>query len=276
MASSSSARQGEDKEGDFLSAYESEAIELVEKAIQIKPNEYFYETLFQAYIRNCSYEKIIYYENNVKSLYPKNFSLLFNIALAYKNLKQFSKAIQTYETALKINPSSYQGWFNLAHLYEIKGQGKNAVSAMKICNKLKPNDKDTEYFYSTSLMRIKNYDKGLKLFEQRQCRELAIASQAKTYPNLASKDRLWRGENIKNKTKGILYILQYVRFWNYFGLLQRENEQLKDRWNKLKSILIKQVDEWECVDDDLFQSQVNEDKTILLVMKELEKSDSNE
>ncbi|MCQ2755194.1 MAG: tetratricopeptide repeat protein, partial [bacterium] len=181
------------------------------------------------YIRNCSYEKIIYYENSVKSLYPKNFSLLFNIALAYKNLKQFSKAIQTYETALKINPSSYQGWFNLAHLYEIKGQGKNAVSAMKICNKLKPNDKDTEYFYSTSLMRIKNYDKGLKLFEQRQCRDLAIASQAKTYPNLASEDRLWRGENIKNKTILVYYEAGYgdvIMFSRYLPLLKKKCKKL--------------------------------------------------
>ena len=71
-----------------------EAIEWVEKAIQLKPCEYFYETLFQAYIRNCSYEKILYYESSIKEKYPKNFSLLFNIALAYKNLKDFPKAFK--------------------------------------------------------------------------------------------------------------------------------------------------------------------------------------
>lgn len=207
----------------------TEAIALVEKAIQIQPCEYFYETLFQAYIRSCTYEKIIYYENNVRQMFPKNFSLLFNIALAYKNLKHFTKAIQVYEAALKINPSSYQGWSNLAHLYEIVGQGKNAVSAMKICNKLKPHDKDTEYFYSIALMRTKNYEKGLKLFEQRQCRSLAIATQAKSYPHLASEDRLWKGENIKNKTIFVYYEAGFgdvIMFSRYLPLLKKKCKKL--------------------------------------------------
>lgn len=205
------------------------AIEWVEKAIQLKQNEYFYETLFQAYIRNCSYEKIIYYENSVKQNFPKNFPLLFNLALAYKNLKQYTKAIQLYEEALKANPSSYQGWSNLAHLYEIIGQGKNAVSAMKICNKLKPHDKDTEYFYSISLMRTKDYAKGLKLFEQRQSKALAAATQTKTYPNLASQDRLWKGENIKNKTIFVYYEAGYgdvIMFSRYLPLLKKKCKKL--------------------------------------------------
>ncbi len=205
------------------------AIEWVEKAIQLNPCEYFFETLFQAYIRNCSYEKIIYYENSIKEKFPKNFSLLFNIALAYKNLKQYPKAIQTYEQALKIDPSSYQGWSNLAHLYEIVGQGKNAVSAMKICNKLKPHDKDTEYFYSISLMRTKDYAKGLKYFEQRYGRSVAIATQSKSYPHLASEDRLWKGENIKNKTIFVYYEAGYgdvIMFSRYLPLLKKKCKKL--------------------------------------------------
>jgi len=201
------------------------AIEWVEKAIRIKPDEYFYETLFQAYIRSGAYEKIIYCESEINQKYPKNFSLHFNIALAYKNIRQYAKSIKAYETALRLDPSSYQGWFNLAHLYEIVGQGKNAVSAMKICNKLRPHDKDTEYFYSIALMRAKDYAKGLKYFEQRQCRDLAIATQAKSYPNLASPDKLWRGENIKNKTIFVYYEAGYgdvIMFSRYLPLLKKK------------------------------------------------------
>ena len=207
----------------------AEAVAWVEKAIQLRPEEYFYETLFQAYIRSCAYEKIIYYENDIKQKYPKNFSLFFNIALAYKNLKQYSKSIQAYEIALKNDPSSYQGWYNLAHLYEIVGQSKNAVSAMKICNKLRPHDKDTEYFYSIALMRAKNYAKGLKLFEQRQCRGLAVATQAKSYPHLASEDKLWKGENIKNKTIFVYYEAGYgdvIMFSRYLPLLKKKCKKL--------------------------------------------------
>ena len=116
------------------------AIDWVEKAVNRKSCEYFYETLFQAYIRAGMYDKIIECEQAVIKYYSKSFPLLFNIALAYKNLKQNSKAIEYYEKALKIDPTSYKAWFNLAHIYNVENQAKNAVSALKICNKLKPND----------------------------------------------------------------------------------------------------------------------------------------
>ena len=116
------------------------SIEYIEHAIQIKPCEYFYETLFQAYIRSCDYEKIIACEKDILEKYPKNFSLMFNIAMAYKNLNQNKKSIEFYDRALKIDPTSYQAWFNLSHLYSVEGQCKNAVSALKICKKLKPKE----------------------------------------------------------------------------------------------------------------------------------------
>ena len=69
------------------------AVDWVEKAINNSPCEYFYETLFQAYIRAGFYDKIIECEKNVIKNYPKSFALLFQLALAYKNLKQNKKAI---------------------------------------------------------------------------------------------------------------------------------------------------------------------------------------
>lgn len=205
------------------------AIEWVEKAVNMNPSEYFYETLFQAYIRNGDYEKILYYESDIRERYANNFSLLFNIAHAYKNLNQFDNAIKTYEEALKIDPSSYEGWSNLAHLYEIIGQGKNALSAMKICYKLSPDDIDTKYFYSLSLMRTKNYKEGLKYFENRPGRGLAILSQKKSYPHLAAEDRIWAGEKIKDKTIFVYYEAGYgdvIMFSRYLPLLKKKCKKI--------------------------------------------------
>jgi len=200
------------------------AIDWVEKAINRKSCEYFYETLFQAYIRAGKFEKIIECENSVIKNYPKSFALLFNIALAYKNLKQNQKAITYYDKALKIDPSSYQAWFNLGHIYNIENQAKNAVSAFKICSKLRPNDSETLYFLSLALMRAKRYDKGLKLFENRISRETTIALQNKTYPNLASYSKLWKGENIKNKTILVYYEAGFgdtIMFARYLPILKK-------------------------------------------------------
>ena len=52
------------------------AIDWVEKAINRKACEYFYETLFQAYIRAGLYDKIVECEKTVINNYPKSFSLL--------------------------------------------------------------------------------------------------------------------------------------------------------------------------------------------------------
>ena len=205
------------------------AIDWVEKAVNRKPCEYFYETLFQAYIRSNDFRKIIECEKTIEKDYPKSFSLLFNIALAYKNLKLNKKAIEFYEKALKVDPTSYQAWFNLAHIYNVENQGKNAVSALKICNKLKPNDKETQYFLSIALMRTKNYDKGLPLFEQRICKDAAVGLQNKTYPNLASYDRLWKGENIKDKTILVYYEAGFgdtIMFSRYLPLLKKRCKKL--------------------------------------------------
>lgn len=205
------------------------AINWIEKATELCPEEYFYETLFQAYVRAGLFKHIVRRENEVLKLFPNNFSLLFNIALAYKNIKDIKSAIKYYDKALKINPSSYTAWFNLSHLYSIEGEAKNAVSALKICKKIRPNDLDTDYFLALALMRIKKYDKGLKLFETRLCRETAVALQNKTYPNKASKERLWKGENIKNKTIYIYYEAGFgdvIMFSRYIPLLAEKCKKI--------------------------------------------------
>lgn len=206
-----------------------EALGWVEKAISLKPCEYFYETYFQTCIRANQFEKIASLEKTVMDNYPKSFSLLFNLALAYKNLGQNLKAIEYYDKALKIDPTSYQAWFNISHLYSIESQCKNAVSALKICKKLRPNDKDTEYFLSIALMRAKRYDKGLKLFENRLCRQTALAVQNKTYPNLVNEKTLWKGENIKDKTIFVYYEAGFgdvIMFSRYLPLLKKRCKKI--------------------------------------------------
>lgn len=205
------------------------AINWIEKAIEQRPDEYFYETLFQAYVRAKLFRHIVRREKEVLELFPHNFSLLFNIALAYKNTKDIKSAIKFYDKALKINPASYTAWFNLSHLYSIEGETKNALSALKICKKLRPNDMDTDYFLSLALMRTKDYKKGLKLFETRLCRETATALQNKTYPNKASKEKLWKGENIKDKTIYIYYEAGFgdvIMFSRYIPLLAKKCKKI--------------------------------------------------
>ena len=205
------------------------AIGWTEKAIALESSAYFYETLFQEYIRAGFYDKIVARQDEILKKFPNNFSLLFNIALAYKNLNKNHEAISFYDKALKINPTSSQAWFNIAHLYSVEAETQNAVSALKICKKLNPNDDEVEYFLGIALMRVKNYDKGLKYFEKRLCREAAYAMQKKTYPNKVREDNLWKGENIKNKTLLVYYEAGFgdvIMFARYLPLVAQKCKKL--------------------------------------------------
>ncbi len=198
------------------------AINWIEKAVERSPESYFYETLFQAYVRAGLFKQIVKREDEVLKLFPDNFSLLFNIALANTKVRNIKAAIKYYDKALKINPGSYDAWFNLSHMYSIEGEAENAVSALKICKKIRPKDIDIDYFLSLAYMRIKDYDKGLKLFETRLCRETAFAVRNKTYPNKARRDNLWKGENIKDKTVYVYYEAGFgdvIMFSRYIPLL---------------------------------------------------------
>ncbi len=200
------------------------AVDWIKKAINIEKNAYFFETLFQVYIKKADFQKIVEMENYVEELFPKEFFLIFNIALANKNLNNIKDGIYYYKKAVEINPDSYDAWFNLSHLYGIEGETYKAVEALEICRKLKPNDKDTEYFYSIALLRIKDYDNGLKYFESRMCKDIAIASQNKTYPNKATYNNLWKGEDISKKTIFVYYEAGFgdvIMFARYFPLLKK-------------------------------------------------------
>ena len=181
------------------------AIDYILKAISIDPQEYFYETLFQAYIRNRDYGGITANEETIKTLFPNSFSLLFDLALAFKNQKNHSKALKYYEKALRINPMSYDAWSNVANIYSIEGRTSDAVSAMEVCYNLRPKDDDTAYFMSIDYFRTKNYAKGFPLFEKRVSKKVAFASHNKTLPKLVREDNEWKGEKIKNKNILVYY-----------------------------------------------------------------------
>ena len=246
------------------------AVHMAETAVEKNPNEYFYETLFQTYIRAGLYKPILLKEQEIMKKFPKNFSLLFNIALANKNLRNLQDAIKYYDKALKINPASYDAWFNLSHLYSVVGETKNALSALKICKKIRPHDDDTDYFLSLALMRVKDYNHGLKLFEKRLCRETAFALMNKSYPNKARRDNVWQGENIKNKTLFVYYEAGFgdvIMFSRYLPLAKKKCKKLIFNCQKPLSTLFREnnlgID--EIIDKYIPESQIDFDVHIPLL-----------
>ena len=206
-----------------------EAIDWIKKAIDIEKNAYFYETLFQALAIQEKYSEIINYENEITEYLEKEFSLNFYLALAYKNLNEIKKSIYYYEKATKLNPNSYDSWFNLSHLYSIEGETFKALEALKVCKNLNPEDSETEYFLSLAYMRVKDYDNGLNYFEKRFCKEIAFLTQNKTFPTKATRENLWHGEDIKDKSILVYYEAGFgdvIMFARYLPILKERCKKI--------------------------------------------------
>lgn len=205
------------------------AVEWIKKAIKLEKNAYFYETLFQTLTLQEKFSEIIRYENDVKEFLENEFELNFYLAFAYKNLNEIKKSIHYYERATELNPNSYESWFNLSHLYSIEGKTLKALDTLKVCQKLNPNDSETEYFLSLAYMRVKDYDNGLKCFEKRFCKKVAFLTQNKTFPNKATKNNLWKGEDIKDKSILVYYEAGFgdvIMFARYLPLLKERCKKI--------------------------------------------------
>lgn len=205
------------------------AVDYILKAISIEPTDYFYETLFQAYIRCGDYDGIIANEEVIKNLFPKNFSLLFDLALAFKTKHKNKEALKYYEQALHINPMSYDGWSNVANIYSEEGRANDAISAMEICYNLKPKDDDTAFFLAKDYFKAGQYEKGFPLFEKRGSKKIAFISQSKTLPNKVREDNFWHGENIKDKNILVYYEAGYgdaIMYARYLPLLKKKCKKL--------------------------------------------------
>ena len=158
-----------------------------------------------------------------------DFEKYFNQALKYKNNIEYKNAEIAYLKALELNPKSCEALFNIASLYLSLNQPFQAIEYYKKLLEISPNDFEAEYFLSLAYFRTKDYEKGAKHFEMRLCRETAIQTQLKTYPNIMKKAKLWKGEDISDK---ILYTYYEAGFGDMI-MFARYVKELEKRCKKL-------------------------------------------
>lgn len=175
----------------------------IKKAIEIKPEIYYFENLAKLYLDKGDFELAIKYYESLGEEFPKNYEYQFNLAMAYKNHHDWERAKTAYKKAIELNPKSHEAYFNLAYLCFNENRPQDAVECYKKALEVKPDDWESSYFLGLAQMQVKDYKDGLKNFESRLCRYSAIVSQEKTYPNLMKDKPLWTGkEDLSDK---ILY-----------------------------------------------------------------------
>lgn len=175
----------------------------IKKAIEIKPEIYYFENLAKLYLDKGDFELAIKYYESLSEEFPKNYEYQFNLAMAYKNHHDWERAKIAYKKAIELNPKSHEAYFNLAYLCFNENRPQDAVECYKKALEVKPDDWESSYFLGLAQMQVKDYKDGLKNFESRLCRYSAIVSQEKTYPHLMKDKPLWTGkEDLSDK---ILY-----------------------------------------------------------------------
>lgn len=195
------------------------SLECLQKAIDIKPLPFYVENLAKMYFEKGDFQNSVeIYEILVKNN-PKNYENTFNLAMAYKNNAQYDKAKDAYYKAIELEPNSAESYFNLAYLCFNENDIDGAINCYKKVLEMYPDDWETTYFLSLAYMQNKNYKDGLRCFEQRLCKQSAILSQEKTYPNLMKQKPIWTGkEDLSDKTLYTYYeagfgdILMFYRF----------------------------------------------------------------
>lgn len=189
----------------------------IKKALQIEPNLYFLENLAMVYVQKGEFQLAVNLYNELLQ-HSEKYEYWFNLAMSYKNLHRWNEAKHAYYNALELNPKSHESYFNLAYLCFNENCPQDAVDCYKKALELNPPDWESTYFLSLAYMQTKNYEEGLKYFEARLCRDSAIVSQEKTYPNLMKEKPLWTGEDLKDKILYTYYeagfgdVLMFYRF----------------------------------------------------------------
>lgn len=194
-----------------------EAEMCIKKALQIKPNLYYIENLALVYMKKGEFKLSIELYQELLN-HNEKYEYWFNLAMSYKNMQQWDKAKNAYYKALELNPKSHESYYNLAYLCFNENRPQDAAECYKKALEINPDDWESTYFMALAHMQAKNYEEGLKYFESRLCRNSAILSQTKTYPNLMKEKPLWNGEDLKDKVLYTYYeagfgdILMLYRF----------------------------------------------------------------
>lgn len=176
----------------------TKAEECIKNALKYSPRLYYLENLARVYLDSEKYDVAASLYSDIVKHSPK-YENYFNLAMAYKGDKQWDNAKNAYYKSLEINPDGYESYYNLAYLALNDNDPQEAISCYKKALAINPNDWESMYFLSLAQMQAKDYKNGLKSFEARLCRQSAILSQEKIYPNLMKTQPLWQGEDLKDK-----------------------------------------------------------------------------
>ena len=164
-----------------------------EEALKVDPeNAYATLLLGMTYANLKDYDKALQYAEKAVKLQP-GFTAYYNLGLIYANKNETKKALQALDQALAANPASYQAHYQKGALYSSQKEYAKAIESYQQSIKLNPQ-------YDKALLGLAGayYFQGDKATAQKQVEELRKIGQKQEADGL----EVWINEREKLSAKG--------------------------------------------------------------------------
>jgi Tfp pilus assembly protein PilF len=147
------------------SAVWNNAASLWDHAIKINPNSRAYDNRAGLYNEEKNYSKALEYYNEALKLNTIDKEAYTNRGNIYFNSKKLDLAYQDYKKALSIDPGYYSALDNLGALFAMRGQYDSALANLNRALSIKPDYFSAYRNRALTFMELKRYNESINDFE---------------------------------------------------------------------------------------------------------------
>ena len=90
----------------------------------------------------------------------------YSMGIAYHEIKQYPKAIEAYQQAIRINPEDADVWYNLGHVYCLIKQYPKAIEAYQQAVRINPGFSDFRDSLRETYITLKQYPEAIEVCQQ--------------------------------------------------------------------------------------------------------------
>lgn len=158
----------------------------------------------------------------------------------YLEMKSIPSAIESYRTAVDIDPTDYRAWYGLGQTYEIHQMYNYAVYYFLNAAREKPNDSRMWTALGSCYEKLEKKMEAIKCYEKaifcKDTEGIAIYKMAKLYYCLGDEDKaaVCFRENIKKNSEGEeIEGTETIESYLFLGKYHKKRNELDEAYNYL-------------------------------------------
>jgi tetratricopeptide (TPR) repeat protein len=144
-----------------------DALKCIKSYVVIKPDEYdAWYNVGTIHAKLKQFDKAVFSFEKAVEIKPDEFDAWYSRGNACAKLKQFDKAVASFEKAVEINPDSFSAWNNMGDSCDELKQFDKAVSAYEKAIEINPDSFSAWNNKGFAYSELKQFDKAVASFEK--------------------------------------------------------------------------------------------------------------